>query len=234
MVKLKKKSLSRVGFGTHGRVIGNKNFFIFGLRENKILKTDTLDKVNICNRQFQSDFTHKSDAGIPSKGTSPFTPMGEITVDPNGVLKLLNKLKIHKASGPDCLSARVLKECSSEIAPILALIYNETLAQGTVPDDWRQANVAQIFKKGEKYDAANYTPGGCLPLSRGYKHVYNHYYQTSSLKPLGQSKPNFMLSLLGKEERKHINGTGHMAKMATMLIYGKNFQKSSPTELIVL
>ena len=87
-----------------------------------------------------------------------FTPMGEITVDPNGVLKLLNNLKIHKAPGPDGLSARVLKECSSEIAPILALIYNETLAQGTVPDDWRQANVAPIFKKGEKYDAANYRP----------------------------------------------------------------------------
>ena len=74
--------------------------------------------------------------------------MGEITVDPNGVLKLLNNLKIHKASGPDGLSARVLKECSSEIAPILALIYNESLAQGTVPDDWRQANVVPILRKG--------------------------------------------------------------------------------------
>ena len=84
--------------------------------------------------------------------------MGEITVDPKWVLKLLNNLKIHKASGPDGLSARVLKECSSEIALILALIYNESLAQGTVPDDWRQANVAPIFKKGEKYDVANYRP----------------------------------------------------------------------------
>ena len=92
------------------------------------------------------------------KGTSPFTPMGEITVDPKGVFKLLNGLNINKASGPDGLSVRVLKECSSEIAPILALIYNESLAQGTVPDDWRQANVAPVFKKGEKYDAANYRP----------------------------------------------------------------------------
>ena len=48
----------------------------------------------------------------------PFTPMGEITVDPKGVLKLLNGLKVHKAPGPDGLSARVLKECSSEIVPI--------------------------------------------------------------------------------------------------------------------
>ena len=77
----------------------------------------------------------ESDTEIPSKGTTPFTPMGEITVDPKGVLKLLNNLNIHKASGPDGLSARVLKECSSEISPILALIYNESLAQGTEPDD---------------------------------------------------------------------------------------------------
>ena len=32
MAKLKEKSLSRGSFRTHGRVIGNKNFFIFGLR----------------------------------------------------------------------------------------------------------------------------------------------------------------------------------------------------------
>ena len=32
----------------------------------------------------------------------------------------------------------------------------------------------------------------------------------------------------------YINGTSHMTKMAAMLIYGKNLQKSSPTELIVL
>ena len=77
------------------------------------------------------------------------------TVGPKGVLKLLNNLNIHKASG---LSARVLKECSSEISPMLALIFNESLAQDTVPDDWRQANVAPVFKKGDKYNAANYRP----------------------------------------------------------------------------
>ena len=133
-------------------------FGINSLRENGILKTDTLNKANICNRQFESAFTRESDTEIPSKGTSPFSPMGEITVDPKGVLKLLNNLNIHKASGPDGLSARVLKECSSEISPMLALIYNESLAQGTVPDDWRQANVAPVFKNGEKYNAANYRP----------------------------------------------------------------------------
>ena len=42
---------------------------------------------------------------------------------------------------------------------------------------------------------------GCLPLPRGYIHVYDHNIQTSSsLKSHGQSKPNFMWSILRKSE----------------------------------
>ena len=59
--------------------------------------------------------------------------MGEITVDPNGVLKLLNGLKVHKTIGPDGLSARVLKECSSEIAPILYMSYSDALKNSFFP-----------------------------------------------------------------------------------------------------
>ena len=62
-----------------------------------------------------------SRVNIPSKDTSPFNPMGEITVDPKGAVKLLNNLKIHTACDPGGLSDRVLKECSTEIAPILNL-----------------------------------------------------------------------------------------------------------------
>ena len=43
-------------------------------------------------------------------------------------------------------------------------------------------------------------PGGFLPLPRFYIHVYDHNIQTSSLKPLGQSKPNFIWSILRKRE----------------------------------
>ena len=35
-------------------------------------------------------------------------------------------------------------------------------------------------------------------------------------------------------KKVYINGTFHMTKMAAMLIYGNNLQKSSPTELIVI
>ena len=56
-------------------------------------------------------------------------------------------LNVHKAPGSHGLNARVLKECSNEISPILALIFNESLARGDVPDEWGQANVSLVFKK---------------------------------------------------------------------------------------
>ena len=54
--------------------------------------------------------------------------MWDITVDPKVVAKLLDGLNLHKTPGPNGLNARVLKECSNEISPILALIFNESLA----------------------------------------------------------------------------------------------------------
>ena len=42
-------------------------------------------------------------------------------------------------------------------------------------------------------------PVGCLPLPWGYIHVFDQNIQTSSsLKLLGQSKPNFMWNILGR------------------------------------
>ena len=73
--------------------------------------------------------------------------MGNITVDPKGVAKLLGGLNVHKAPDPDGLNARVLKECSNGISSILALIFNVSLARGDVPDEWRQANASPVFKR---------------------------------------------------------------------------------------
>ena len=104
-----------------------------------------------------AQFTREADGDLPSKVQSPFIAMDEITVDPNGVIKQFDRLNIHYASEPDGLNARVLKACRTEIGPVLAYIYNASLAQeGSVPDDWRQEHVAPICKKRGKYDPANY------------------------------------------------------------------------------
>ena len=38
------------------------------------------------------------------------------------------------------------------LTPILTLIFLAILKQGQTPDDWKEANVSPIFKKGDKAD----------------------------------------------------------------------------------
>ena len=64
--------------------------------------------------------------------------MQQITEADEGVRKLLQKSNPGKASGPDMLLARFLKECSEELSPILTTIFNKSLQTGTVPDEWKK------------------------------------------------------------------------------------------------
>ena len=84
--------------------------------------------------------------------------MKDITMREEGVSKLLQKTNPRKASGPDMIPARLLKECADELAPILAVIFNKSLKIGTILDDWKTANVSAVFKKGQRYDPADYRP----------------------------------------------------------------------------
>ena len=85
-------------------------------------------------------------------------PMPTITISTPGIQKLLANLKQHKATGPDLIPPTVLKELSYEISPILEIIFNISLQTGQVPNDWKEANIAPIFKKGDKHSPSNYRP----------------------------------------------------------------------------
>ena len=84
--------------------------------------------------------------------------MPEININLNGILKLLSNLQPHKAAGPDEIRPIVQRELRTEIAPIIQLIFEKSLATGKLPPDWTRANVSPIFKKGEKSDPSNYRP----------------------------------------------------------------------------
>ena len=97
-----------------GHMSHQKDVRALELKINGILKADTKDKVNTCtfNKQFQSAFTREADSDLPSKRVDSFS-MGDVTADPKGVAKLLDELKVHKASGPNGLKTTVLEEYSS-------------------------------------------------------------------------------------------------------------------------
>ena len=76
--------------------------------------------------------------------------ISSIDINTEGVIKLLNQLNPNKASRPDNISARLLKETSSEIPPALAVIFQASLCQHSIPDDWRKANGTPIYKPEKK------------------------------------------------------------------------------------
>ena len=110
------------------------------------------------NEQFKSVFSPQSRVPEDILPPSEIQKAPDITISEAGIRKLISKLKEHKASGPDDISPRVLKELASSIAPILKLIFQKSYSTGQLPSDWKKANVVPAYKKGPKSDPANYRP----------------------------------------------------------------------------
>ena len=84
----------------------------------------------------------------------------EIRITVNGVKKLLKELNPYKASGPDEIAARFLKETSEELGEGITFIFRASLHQSTIPDAWREAIISPLYKTGKfnRNKAENYRP----------------------------------------------------------------------------
>ncbi|XP_072016713.1 uncharacterized protein [Amphiura filiformis] len=145
------------------------------LRDGNILHSDPKTKASILNRHFASVFTDDKSTTLPDLGPSPHPSMDRITVNIQGVIKLLQNLKPHKATGPDGIPARLLRETALEIAPAITLLFQASLDQGKVPASWKKASVVPIFKKGDRSLAANYRPISLTSiLCKLCEHILHH------------------------------------------------------------
>lgn len=133
------------------------------LRFNGNLHGDPQTKAFILNQQFSSLFTTEDTSNIPSLGSSTISSAPNIKVTDTCVLKLLQGLNSNKATGPDGISTRFLKEVVHSVTPSLTNIFLASIDQGQTPEDWKTANVSPIFKKGDKSRPTIYRPAS-LPL----------------------------------------------------------------------
>ena len=119
--------------------------------------SDSSSKSEILNKQLQSVFT-KTAQLAPRLFGNKYPSIGNLSITLKGVKKLFEKINISKAAGPDLIPGRMLKMLASELAPIVHAIFTQSLDTGELPRDWSLANVAPIFKKGNRVLAANYRP----------------------------------------------------------------------------
>ena len=77
---------------------------------------------------------------------------------PEKVLKIIDKLKRNKTPGVDEIPPEVWIEISKEIVEAVDELFNLSLNQGHLPQDWKTSIISAIFKKGIKSLAQNYRP----------------------------------------------------------------------------
>eukprot|EP00745_Piridium_sociabile_P026000 TRINITY_DN41188_c0_g1_i1.p2 TRINITY_DN41188_c0_g1~~TRINITY_DN41188_c0_g1_i1.p2 ORF type:complete len:244 (-),score=41.27 TRINITY_DN41188_c0_g1_i1:1474-2205(-) len=101
------------------------NVGVAPLKVNGKLVMEPREKADALNNQFKSAFSEGktySQEEFQEKyemADGDYPMLDSVNITEEGVRRLLTKLDPAKASGPDNISARLLKELSSEIAPIL-------------------------------------------------------------------------------------------------------------------
>ena len=117
-----------------------------------------------------------------------------LTISWDEVHKLLSKIDTSKASGPDGIPGRLLKEGAFQLSEPLTMIFNQSISCGQLPKDWISANVTPVFKKGCKHTISNYRPISltCLPVKILERLIYNHIEEfLDSQNHLTQSQHGF-------------------------------------------
>ena len=73
-------------------------------------------------------------------------------------------LDVSKSSGPDGISAKMLKHTAVGIAPSITQLFNLSIKNGRVPRDWKLSTVVPIPKSGRSHSPNNYRPISLLSV----------------------------------------------------------------------
>ena len=82
---------------------------------------------------------------------SPFPaepPFSDIVLHVGQAEAVLKSLDPNKATGPDEISARILKETATTIAPSLCKLFNRSLGEGYIPSEWKLAKYSACLEEG--------------------------------------------------------------------------------------
>ena len=117
--------------------------------------TGNIEMATEMNDFFSSVFTMEDTQNLPTVTPLTDKQIYSVEITSAKVKEKIRRLKPGSAPGPDNITVRFLQTFSEELVLPLSIIYNKSLSESVVPDDWKKANVTQIFKKGSKSQACN-------------------------------------------------------------------------------
>ena len=153
----------------------SKNFYAYVRSKQKVQdKVELLENntgniisygfptAEVLNGYFSSVFTTENISSLPV----PFTKfegnksehLGELFVTPEMIAKKIKTIKDYKSPGVDGILPKLLKEIVEQISTPLTKLFNLSLEEGIVPSEWKEANIAPLFKKGSRNKPVSYRP----------------------------------------------------------------------------
>ena len=148
---------------------------------------DETSKASLLNEYFANQTVlEESDMPIPLIPMRNET-MSDFYITPDEVRSVLKILPMGKASGPDEMNNRILRELADVLCLPLCTLFNKSLSDGIVPSSWKEAHVSAVFKKGDPSIVSNYRPISLLSnidktMERIlFKHIYNFLKDTNFL-----------------------------------------------------
>ena len=133
------------------------------------------------NEYFSTVFTCEDITNIPTVDSTGSPLLDDfIEITPTVVFNKLMALQNNKSPGPEGWPITIIKSVSEFISVPLSILFNKSLNSGTLPPDWKRANVTPIHKKGVRNLACNYQPISLISIfsklmeSIIKDHILNH------------------------------------------------------------
>ena len=82
--------------------------------------------------------------------------MYHIDFQVKSIANLLSNTNPNKAQGPDEVHGKILRNCASSLAEPLSILFKLSYSSGSIPNEWKLANVVPVHKKGSKAEVTNY------------------------------------------------------------------------------
>ena len=193
--KLKDPNITSTDFWKVLKTFSNKSSTtnsIPPLKHNDTYITDDTEKADLLNNFFQSQtFLNDANTALPpiDHNTIP-SYLSSIHITQEDVSSVLKSLATGKATGPDKINSRILKEIFIEISDPLSHLFNYSMRTCQIPSQWKTANVCAIFKKNDPHEVSNYRPISLLSvISKSlekiiHKYLLNFLVSTNSITSL--------------------------------------------------
>lgn len=142
---------------------------LLDLQSNPI---NSADCAAALNETFRKAFSSCTSQSRPAYNPHIDFPMDPVRFDFDGIVRIIESLKLSSCCGPDDINTKVLKNTSAYSAIILSKIFNQSLQLGEIPDDWKKGRVIPLHKSGDRHSASNYRPISLTSIScKIFEHI---------------------------------------------------------------